>query len=182
MLTLSDYINQNSIPEPNSGCWIWERLGDVGGYGRGKYRGRRALAHRLAWESKHGAIRPGLDVCHKCDTPLCVNPDHLFLGTHTENTRDMVSKGRRTAARGEAAGMAKLTREQVRFAVESPLPGAWVARQLRVGRALVSKIRRGQCWRHERFSPPPRYLDGREVLHLSAEQIEAMADAMVAPA
>lgn len=90
------------IPEPNSGCWIW--LGATW-RSRGGIRGRFfssgawKLAHRSAYEILVGAIPAGLLVCHRCDTPLCVNPDHLWLGTHNDNMADMAAKGRRATGR-----------------------------------------------------------------------------------
>src|SRR5437899_1610730 len=87
------------------GCWYW--TGPVAGatsggipYGRATVRiehhGKRAYirAHRLSWQVNFGDIPPGLFVCHHCDNPLCVSPDHLFLGTHMDNVRDAMSKGR----------------------------------------------------------------------------------------
>lgn len=80
-------------PEPNSGCFLW--LGGVSkGYGMTRFRGRHEAAHRVAWRVFIGDIPAGLFVLHRCDNPLCVNPQHLFLGTHTENVRDMIAKGR----------------------------------------------------------------------------------------
>ena len=100
MLTLNsiikDRIDSQSMPVPEAGCWIW--MGGIGGNGYGKGWSpswRPAIeAHRLAFLAYVGAIPNGKHVCHKCDTPLCVNPDHLFLGTHLENMRDMARKGR----------------------------------------------------------------------------------------
>jgi hypothetical protein len=71
-------------------CIEWGGKRDRDGYGR---RGAR-LAHRLTWEEVNGPIPHGLCICHRCDNPPCVNPDHLFLGTHADNRRDSVAKGR----------------------------------------------------------------------------------------
>lgn len=86
---------------PESGCWLY--LGSVDGGEYGTVSTRRgcspAKAHRLAYEEVNGPIPGGMDVCHRCDTPRCVNPDHLFIGTRLDNMRDCVAKGRQ--ARGE---------------------------------------------------------------------------------
>jgi hypothetical protein len=81
---------------PN-GCWVWTGSLGAKGYGRIGSGARGAptlLAHRVAWGFKHGPIPDGLFVCHKCDNPPCVNPEHLFLGTNRDNILDCMSKGR----------------------------------------------------------------------------------------
>lgn len=79
---------------PEAGCWIW--VGAAGRYGKFSFAaGQNPIdAHRASWLTYRGEIPAGFRVCHSCDTPLCVNPDHLFLGTAKENTQDMIRKGR----------------------------------------------------------------------------------------
>lgn len=80
---------------PFSGCWIWIGWADSKGYGKLHIDGgRRQAAHRFFWEAAHGKIQSGLHVLHRCDVPACVNPDHLFLGTHKDNMEDCARKGR----------------------------------------------------------------------------------------
>lgn len=87
------------IPEPNSGCLLWEGATARYGYGHVRRGGKYISLHRLVWEETHGPIPGGLHVLHRCDVPACVNIDHLFLGTHFDNMRDIVAKGRHTSNR-----------------------------------------------------------------------------------
>lgn len=81
-------------PEPNSGCWLWTRYVDRKGYGLVGNGTEQVFAHRFSYETFVGPLIAGLCICHRCDNPTCVNPDHLFQATHRENMDDMVRKRR----------------------------------------------------------------------------------------
>ncbi len=78
----------------SDGCWLWSRPGWADGYGQTTFKHQRWFAHRLSYTLAVGPIPDGLFVCHHCDVRLCVRPDHLFLGTQTDNLRDASRKGR----------------------------------------------------------------------------------------
>lgn len=95
ILNIIQKFEERYMPVTETGCWLWIGVLDRGGYGRipiKKYKVRSA--HRVAWELFNGLIPNGLFVLHKCDTRSCVNPEHLFLGTQTDNMVDCAKKGR----------------------------------------------------------------------------------------
>jgi hypothetical protein len=114
-VNLRERFEESFCSEPFSGCWLWTATTSGKSqpwiYGKVKVGQRKRFAHRVAWELYRGPIPKGVCVLHHCDTPLCVNPAHLFLGTFKANTRDAVSKGRHP--HGETNGAAKLTDAQV---------------------------------------------------------------------
>src|SRR3990172_5475616 len=93
---------------PECGCWLWTAGCTDKGYGQFRLSGVNKLAHRTAWEFYRGPIPAGLCVLHRCDTPACVNPYHLFLGTQYDNAQDRENKNRRIPPKGAACNLAKL--------------------------------------------------------------------------
>lgn len=99
----------SKVAKSEDGCWEWQGRPDKDGYGHiGAIDGREVKAHRLSYEMAYGPIPEGMLVCHSCDNPPCVRPDHLFLGTSQQNTADMIAKGRMSLPG------AKITAETVR--------------------------------------------------------------------
>lgn len=90
---------------PSDGCWLWNGLLNRKGYGSFRFRGKQQCAHRVAYKLLVGEIPGGLFVCHSCDTPACVNPKHLWLGTAADNNRDRDIKGRQRSVSGDAHWM-----------------------------------------------------------------------------
>lgn len=129
-------------------CWNWTAAKNERGYG--KYGADRAwvLAHRKAYELLCGPIPSGFEVCHSCDNPSCINPFHLFLGTHQENMEDMAAKGRHGKAIGEQQGSSKLTTANVIMIRTSPLPSTKLAVILGVSATRIQQIRKGKGWKH----------------------------------
>lgn len=143
---------------PNTGCWFW--VGSSRTHRRTKNywvgqisngAGRSPVkAHRLSYEIHIGEAGEKF-VCHHCDQPLCVNPDHLFLGTNADNVRDCVSKGRlRPHAGGARAAQltAKLTPEAVRRIRASAEGPSALAKQYGVTATLIGRVRSRKSWRH----------------------------------
>ncbi len=143
-----------SFTTPEEGCWEWMRNKYKQGYGQITSFQKSYLAHRLAWEYAFGSIPDGMFVCHKCDNPSCVRPDHLFLGTPLTNMRDKISKGRSVVKSGTALASAKLTEDAVRhirLTYRRRIPGHTakeLAAKFGVSASVVAMVAARQAWKH----------------------------------
>lgn len=149
------------------GCWDWSGPCTAEGYGRLNFYGDKIAAHRASYEIHHDKIPTGMLVCHACDNPRCIRPDHLFLGDISTNTRDAARKGR--LARGENHSLAKLTEQQARDIILESIGGlrsyGELARKHNVSKYTVANIVNGRSWKHLHESP---ILSGRTPFGKSA--------------
>lgn len=143
-------FTEKYIPEPNSGCWLWLAAVDKDGYGRFTVadggNGTSQPAHRVSYRLYVGKIGRR-SVLHRCDTPPCVNPQHLFRGTTQDNRQDCVDKNRQ--ATGARNGRSKLTWEQVREIRALPKRKRYVrdaAYKYNVSRQTIIDIRANRLW------------------------------------
>lgn len=143
--------------DPTTGCWIWAAGASGDGYGAIKVNKRMCRAHRVAWEIYRGPIPVGVgkdEICvlHHCDTPKCVNPDHLFLGTHSDNAIDRNKKGRNYDRRGEGNAQAKLTVGAVRmirrYYQDGCVTREWLAQVYGVKYRNICRIVNYEGWTH----------------------------------
>lgn len=136
--------------EKSDGCWTWLGSRNRDGYGvfRGEIEGTvYRTAHRYSYALKNGPIPSYLSVCHVCDNPPCVRPDHLFLGTNAENMLDKFAKGRqRGVPPGEAHWNAALTRDQAAAILIDPRPHSLIAAEFNVSTGTISDIKRRRSW------------------------------------
>jgi len=129
------------------GCWQWKGFCTSSGHGQLGKKG----AHRFSYELFKGEIGKGLFVCHSCDNPGCVNPDHLFLGTPKDNMHDMIKKGRDRKAKGETSGTSKLKENEVLEIRRLSFEGKSykeLSEKFKISRVTIGQIIRGERWKH----------------------------------
>jgi hypothetical protein len=133
-------------------CWPW--LGGQKGNGYGQFNpkeGTSIVASRMAWILTHGKISRKLHVCHKCDNPICCNPNHLFPGTPSQNLQDAINKGRHWTTNGERRKNHKLNYLdvlQIRALVGGGISRRKVAKQFGVSHSTVVTVVNRRAWRH----------------------------------
>ena len=142
-------VDKSSGPE---GCWPWIAGTYNNGYGCVFWNGRGLRAHRVSWQiARCEEIPKGMLVCHSCDNRLCVNPRHLFLGTCKDNTRDMISKGRRATQKGESNGDVKIDTaavKEIRASFNSGMTLVQISAKTGVPYANVWCIVNRKTWVH----------------------------------
>jgi hypothetical protein len=145
MTAFFDTHDHRIVALAECGCWIWMGALDRKGYGRhGVPRQKRtASAHRSAYAATFGPIPDGMAACHRCDTPSCVNPSHLFLGTQQVNCEDMARKGRHGLAKIGAAQAAEIKRR-----LRAGEMHRSIAEDFGVDRSTITQINRNKSWRH----------------------------------
>lgn len=143
--------------QKGEGCWLWQGKTDKDGYGILMVECRKMRAHRFAYELENGPIQSGLHVCHRCDTPACVRPDHLFLGTNADNLADMRRKGRDNPPRGERHRKHILTEKLVAAIrlLGRKMGYRRISHQLGVSRGAVRDVLTGATWKHVRLLTAP---------------------------
>lgn len=140
-------------------CWLWTGGKFRGGYGQFMLGDKNIKAHRYSFQLHVGGIPDGLFVCHNCDNPSCVNPDHLFLGTPKDNVADMIKKNRRVDTSGELNGQSKISMkiaDEIRHKYslnDSKFPGSRkkysqqkIGKEYGLSQAAVGKIIRNEMW------------------------------------
>jgi hypothetical protein len=151
MTDIERLISRTKVND-TTGCWDWQGARDGGGYGMILMDGRKTRrTHRVSFELHNEPIPVGMCVCHRCDNRLCVNPEHLFIGTQIDNVADRDAKGRQARNAGEAHGCAKLTEGDI-LAIRSATGGCHLttelAEQFGVTGVHIRNIRSGKSWAH----------------------------------
>ncbi len=130
-------------------CWEWMGCVSTGGYGQFVFNGKMQGAHRVSWQIHKDNIPNGLCVLHKCDNRKCVNPEHLFIGTHKENTNDMMKKDRGALKYGEKHPYAKLEEKDIKeiFNLSGLLSQREIAKKFNVSQGLIQRILKHKAWK-----------------------------------
>ena len=136
------------VHKHDSGCWLWTAYCMKNGYGHFSTKLKHELSHRVSYRLFNGQLDTR-DVMHQCDTPSCVNPNHLVLGTRLENMQDAKRKGRMSI--GEQHGRSKLTNEQVQFIRKSNKLQREIANEFGITQGHVSCLKNSKKWQNHRL-------------------------------
>lgn len=148
-----DNFHTRYIPEPNTGCWLWMGSLDGKKYGMLQINGKMKKTHRFSWEIAHGKIPKGIHVLHKCDTPTCCNPDHLFLGTNQDNVDDKMQKRRHwTFSKTHCSEGHELTPENTRIRKHDNSRCCRICERRRCSEFYKKKIKQDPLWNIKRHA------------------------------
>ncbi len=142
------FFNKLIITDLNL-CWLWNGAKNIYGYGTIRKNKRFIFAHRASWEMFNGKILNNLFVCHKCDVRNCVNPNHLFLGTPSDNMKDAAMKGR--MKRGSENGRSKLFEKdifKIRIMRQNNISFRNIAKIFNVNKSTIQDIIHNKKWKH----------------------------------
>ncbi len=131
-----------------NGCWEWKGALRGKGYGCFKVDGKNKIASRVSYELYKNSISPSKLVCHSCNNPKCVNPDHLYLGSYQDNTKQAVEQGRQFVAKGELNGSCKLTEAEILAIKSDTRSQRKIAKEYNCSQLHVSRIKRNLVWRY----------------------------------
>lgn len=148
MNTLTRVLNK--LTKRDDGCWEWLGAISSGGYGSLVVKGKSLKPHRFIYSIMHGAIPEGMQVCHHCDNPPCCNPDHLFLGSHQDNMRDMHDKGRAAKHNGENNARAILTNagaKRIKTLLAEGKTPLEISVEYNVVQSTIGHIQAGRTWK-----------------------------------
>lgn len=141
-----DRFNQKYKIDGKTGCWLWTASKLNGIYGAFWYLGKPTYAHRFSYTHYVRKIPASLLVCHHCDNPLCVNPEHLYTGTQKQNVHDCVIRRRRAIVKGENNPGSKLTINQIKAIRADGRTQAAIGIEYGISQAHVSAIKIGIKW------------------------------------
>lgn len=164
VMPIKDRLKEMTIINKKSGCWEWKGV-KRNGYGRtitgSRTDGTRhtVSAHRLSYETWNGPIPEGYEVCHRCDNPACINPEHLFIGTRQDNVDDRKKKGRNVIKVGEEQPRSKLTKKDVKDArwerVYKGTSFQKLANKYCVNKRTMQNAINGTTWKCVEYFPEP---------------------------
>lgn len=146
-----EHLLSKSTLNPKTSCIEWNQSTSTG-YGVLQYKGKVVRTHRISYELNIGPIPDGLFVCHHCDNRICINPNHLFIGTQLDNIRDMIAKGRGSPHRGEASGTSIFTESDV-LHIRKTYKGRYgeckqLMKKYGVSKSTILAVMNRTSWRH----------------------------------
>ena len=144
--SLLERFEEKYCPEPNSGCWLWTHGTNRKGYGHFYFNGERWMAHRASWVMAHGEIPKGMHVLHRCDTPCCVRPDHLWLGSNADNVADCMTKRRHRF--GSKSNLAKIDDKTALQIYNDRSSAKQIAQRHNLHISTIRRIKSKLIWKH----------------------------------